>query len=289
MRYPRKRPYRGPGKKFFRRRRPSGDYETLFTDTPTTDGLGRGIAISPGRFEVDPAAASTFPGSTESPPAISAASTAEQVVRVELAGGFTELLPLWDDRLANEYGHNCSLKSLSGYLRPMQLALLDNGIAQVAGRVFRVRLSIFPLEVSEEEATMGPGQFATPPVIIFSKAGQRRRIWWQRDWLIPADGAAGTSLPSDYWQSTQAGGAVKGQHEPRLASSWGSDVVSLRNCMRISKERWPVLGISVQGLWPGNFTTAASPGPLRTFGNVDGLKSCVVALNGMLRAYIQKA
>lgn len=285
MRIPRKRPYRGPYKKWFRRRRPSGDYEMLFTDTPTTDGLGRGIALSPGRFEVDPSNASF----TEAPPTIGNASATEQIVRVEESGGFSELIPLWDTRLAQEYGHSARLKALDGYLRPSQVALQDNGVAQVAGRVFRIRLTIFPLEVSEEEAALGPGAFATSPVIVFSRAFQRRRIWWSRDWLLNADGGAGTSLPYDYWQSTQAGGAVKGQHEPRLASSGGSDLVRLRNLMRISREKWPVLAISVQGLWPANFTTATTPvSTLRTFGNVDGLKTCVVVVHGQLRAYIQR-
>jgi hypothetical protein len=56
--------------------------------------------------------------------------------------------------------------------------------------------------------------------------------------------------------------------------------------MRINRERWPVLALSVQGNWPNGFTQNVTGGNL-----LEGLASgteCSLGITGELRAYLQR-
>lgn len=177
-------------------------------------------------------------------------------VRVFENDGFTTIIPLWDNNLAQDYDNNVGLLSLRGYILPQYVRLQQNGAPIGTGRMARVRCEILPLDVSESVvwggSTLNEGS-AVEPYLSFSRAGQRKQIWWQREWLM---GVNNTGLYT-YWgndtdfvsdQDNRLGGAIR---EPRFADlGCRGYAVHLKPRFRITRERWPVLAVSVAMNWP---------------------------------------
>lgn len=281
-------------------RRP-GAYELLFTDLadaffppaaqggPTIDRdvPGRGITLRNGSF-ADPNFALQTLGNLEEPPDLLGAAAGHFTIDVAETGGFTTVIPLWDANLAEEYDHNASLRSLRGYLQPLHLSMSQNlDPGAFTGRVFRVRVELLPLEVSEEQIILGTPGSPTLPYISFSRSANRRRIWWRREWLM----AANNEDIFNYWGSSTVPGTNETHYsnEPRLASFGGSSEVRLKKLMRIKRERWPFLALSVQGGWPAGATVNTAGTNLMTLNGTQGQEVvCTITMHGHLRAYVQK-
>lgn len=278
-------------RRFGRRRfglKRKGNYELLFTPFASgNDPPARNFTIQnlgdPTNASLAIQATSPAANQPEEPPfPAGGAFGTTQTVRVDENLGFTTLIPLWDTQLANEYDHDVLLKSLRGFLVPTSLVLKQAEDPVATTVRFRIRLEILPIEVSEEEALLGgPATRATLPFISFSRAANRRRIWWRREWFVPANSA----LPFQFWNAAGGNGEAL-SYDPKLSPTLGSYEVRLRNLMRIKRERWPVLAISVQGNWPNGFTqNVVSGGLLEGIANGN---ECTVGITGELRAYLQR-
>lgn len=287
------------GRGFRRRLRRPGGYELLFTDEPSNWGLAAGKPVLGSRYTLVPngspfITASNADIGTEEPPGFLRAGagtggqrfTVANPVRVAEAGGITVLVPLWDQGLAQQYDHRASLRSLRGYLFPTQVLLTSGGTA-INNQMCRVRVTLFPLEVSEEAAELGGTLLnsAAAPVLVFSRSFQRRRIWWQRDWLIPT-GNDELTYNAPFVGANDA--AKNNGNEPLFASMGGSRDVKLKKLMTITRQRWPMMAISIQTNWPAGMINApAGSGDIATL-LIDGTHSCQVSMMGRLRAYVQK-
>lgn len=268
-------------------RRP-GSYELLFT--PFSDDSNppvRSITFPNAGSGVDAALAinTRVDGLQEEPPGpigTNDPGNSTQNLRVTESNGFTTIVPLWDTSIGSQYDYNARLRSLRGYLAPSQMVLTKNNDPVGSDTVFRVRLELLPLEVSEAEAMLGGTlRSSTLPFISFSRAANRRRIWWRREWYMAANQG-----PFSYWVASPPDSGPVGFFEPRFSSTLGSWDVRLKNLMIVKRERWPVLAVSVQGIWPLN-TTIAPVG----FGEMKMLDTdvvCQLGITGELRAYLQK-
>lgn len=288
------------GRRGFRRGpRRVGNYELLLTDSNNAivGGVGFTDASTPSRVLTfqngafpDPQFALQQIANLEEPPQVGGAGGSTQTVRVDESGGFTAVVPLWDTALANQYDHNASLRALRGYLLPIHLRLTQANEPIGTGIVCRVRMELLPLDVSEEFSLFGSSLLGSSiaPYISFSRAGNRKRIWWRREWYMGINNTESFV----YWnndQPTPAGAGEKVFAEPRFSPIVGGIGVNLKNLMRIKRERWPVLAISVAGNWPAGSTSNVPTTNLMTLNGTLG-QEVVMSLDytGYLRSYIQK-
>lgn len=276
-------------------RRP-GAYEILLTDGLTPIGGASADSLTP-NFSVtfrngafpDPDVMLQDNDFLGSPPG--AFGTTQDVstrVHVHETSGFTTLIPLWDQALSLSYDHSARLRSLRGYLIPQYLRLQQAAADVGTGVVARVRLELLPLDISTARLNYGQAADVTGAIedfMSFSREGQRRKIWWQREYLV-AFNNLGTF---NFWQNDTAGGdAEKFSTEPRFAALNGSNSVNLKNLMTIRENRWPFLAISVQAEWPEG-TTVPFEGQLQKLNGTAGQEVlCTVSMLARLKAYVQK-
>lgn len=314
----RKRPYRGPGRRWFRRKplaRAVGSYELLYTDIPdnAAPGLATGTIAVPNRtlfFRNESFGDPHFcvlgsQGASGSPADVTGADTATFNVLVDEVAGFTNLIPLWDNELAAEWDDSASLLSLKGWMMPVGVQLsqnntLDDTLNQV---IARVRLEILPLRVNSLAALVGGSDLVKQPhrveeFISFSRLAQKKRIWWQREWNVPFN----SQRPFDYWVDDTSPNVPTATREPLLAGLCGGPRVSLKPNMRIGREVWPFLAVSVAASWAQVAGITGNPVVKLPAGgggagaasfqvlNADAGKavSLAVSITGRLRAYLRK-
>lgn len=205
-------------------------------------------------------------------------ATGTTFVTVQEGRGFSGAVALWDPQLASVYGHQVKLRALRGYLFPSAIGLLVSSMAKSTGTLFVVRAELLALDVSEAEALFGnANRSSIEPIVSFSRSYQRKRIWWQNEWLMPMNNLS----PFEYFRNTDT---TSGGLNPFQCGLMRSHRVNIKNPMTITRERWPVLVWSIAGAFD---STATANDPGSSFNTL--VSTAVLSLNyfGRLRAYLE--
>lgn len=239
------------------------------------------------------------------PQTMQGAVSAEQLLRQQCCG-FTAIFPLWTPEMYEYHGRDISLRALRGYLLPTAVLIEQDGDpAAFVGIQCKVRMALMNMHVGVAGSTGfgnvsfsgGAGaalstiQRRSENINIFSfEDFGRRRMWWYRDWYIPANQNSFT-----YWapggQAQPLPGPGTPFFEPKLAPLNGGIAVKLGRragaLMRITKDNWPVLVVGVvANVFEQNALTDLQPGT-----NVRTLKpttNLAIGLNGDLRAFLTR-
>lgn len=278
---------RGGFRRAVRRITRRGCYEMVFTDLSNQSDSGQGN--SPGglaRFIAYPTGTAGAWAQAEqgdaafSPPLELITNPNQFVVKVSSGEGWTTFIPLWDVPLSNKHGEHAYMHALRGYLQPCALLVKDqSGILRNTNQVFRIRLAIMKFSLGRDDLlTSGAPATSVPAKNIFMRETLRERVYWMRDWLIPAN-----SDQFNYWsKQTVSYEASRFGNEPKLSCLNGSNHIRIKRVGSLRRNDWPFLAIGVQGqLDTINMTT--NSGNSRT---LIAASTLAVGINGWVRAYV---